>query len=393
MRSGPRYTAETNPTPDPNVRMTWRTDAIRPRMGPEPDCQPRVVAMRMRTGGTGMERVSQAALIATGVVAFFFALDAVEVILAPLALALVTGVVMSPISDFCDRLGFPPVIGALSNLLLTLILAGALVLLFQPVVTQLVEQAPKVWSDMQEMIAALRGLHEVSKDVSQAIVPAAQADAPAADEGKDIVPTVTDAVMLAPAIAAQILTFAGGLFFFVLTRTEVYDWVALQLSDMSNRAATAARLRDAERSVSRYFLTISLINAAVGVATAAALQVMAVPGAVLWGMIAFIVNFVIYLGPAVFAAALLFAGVAAFDGAMALLPAAAFVAINFVESQFATPALIGRHLELNPLLVFCALLFGVWLWGTIGGIVAIPVLLWIRVLNTAAAIPARDVTA
>ena len=67
MRSGPRYTAETNPTPDPNVRMTWRTDAIRPRMGPEPDCQPRVVAMRMRTGGTGMERVSQAALIATGV--------------------------------------------------------------------------------------------------------------------------------------------------------------------------------------------------------------------------------------------------------------------------------------------------------------------------------------
>ena len=125
MRSGPRYTAETNPTPDPNVRMTWRTDAIRPRMGPEPDCQPRVVAMRMRTGGTGMERVSQAALIATGVVAFFFALDAVEVILAPLALALVTGVVMSPISDFCDRLGFPPVIGAPSHPLLTLIPAAA----------------------------------------------------------------------------------------------------------------------------------------------------------------------------------------------------------------------------------------------------------------------------
>jgi predicted PurR-regulated permease PerM len=288
--------------------------------------------------GDMMERVSQAALIVLGLVAVVFALDVVEVILAPFALALVAGIVMSPISDFWDRRGFQPVIGALTSLVLTLVLCGSLALLFQPVVARLVEQAPKVWSDMQDMIGAMRGLviglQQISQDVSQAIVPAAQADvagnaaAGASDMG---LPSMTDAVMLAPAIAGQLLTFAGGLFFFVLTRNDIYEWAARRLSDPSNRAVTATRLRDAERSVARYFLTITLINGVLGLATAVILQVLGLPGAALWGVIAFLANFVIYLGPAVYTAALLFAGVAAFDGLMSLLPAASFLALNFVE--------------------------------------------------------------
>lgn len=347
-----------------------------------------------------MERVSQASLIVVGAVALVFALDQLEVILAPMALALVTGVVMSPLSDFWDRRGFQPVVGALTSLLLTLVVFGALALVFQPVVEQLVDQAPKVWSDMQDMIATIRGLvqglQEVSEDVSQAIVPAAQADVPAADaaEPADMgLPTVTDAVMLAPTIAGQILTFAGGLFFFALTRRDIYDWAARRLSDTSNRAVTATRLRDAERSVSRYFLTIAAINAGLGLATAAVLQFMGLPGAILWGTVAFLVNFIVYLGPAVYTGALVFAGVAAFDGGMALLPAAAFIALNFLEGQFVTPSLVGRNLELNPLAVFVALLFGIWLWGAIGGIVVIPVLLWLRVLNSGAETTTRAAAA
>jgi len=73
--------------------------------------------------------------------------------------------------------------------------------------------------------------------------------------------------------------------------------------------------------------------------------------------------------------------VAQFDGAMSLAPASAFVILNTIEGQFVTPTLVGKHMAINPLLVFLALIFGIWLWGPIGGIVAIPLLLWGLVLN------------
>jgi predicted PurR-regulated permease PerM len=37
-------------------------------------------------------------------------------------------------------------------------------------------------------------------------------------------------------------------------------------------------------------------------------------------------------------------------------------------------------MKINPLLVFLSLVFGIWLWGPIGGVVAIPLLLWVLVL-------------
>ena len=97
-------------------------------------------------------------------------------------------------------------------------------------------------------------------------------------------------------------------------------------------------------------------------------------------MVAFLVNFLLYLGPSIFVVVLLFAGVAAFDGRLAVLPAVGFLLLNGIEGQFVTPALIGRTLRLNPLVVFLALVFGLWLWGPVGGIVAIPLVLWGQVL-------------
>lgn len=342
-----------------------------------------------------LERVAQISVTLLGAVALVAALVYGKEILAPLALALVAGVVLSPLSDFWEDRGFSPVWGALLGLVVTLILVGALILALQPVIAQMVEQAPKVWSDMQGMVRALRGLlnslTEVTDSVAEAVAPEAQAE-PAAGAGAGegvAIPSVTDALLVAPFILSQILIFAGVLFFFLLTRGEIYRWVALRLTGPEGRGELARRLRRAERNVSRYFLTITLINAGLGAVTAGALQAMGLQGAMVWGMVAFIANFIVYLGPAVLVAMLFFAGVAQFDGPLALMPAAAFMVANAIEGQFVTPALVGRHMAVNPLLVFLSLVFGIWLWGPIGGIVAIPLLLWVLVLSDATTDPAR----
>jgi predicted PurR-regulated permease PerM len=341
-----------------------------------------------------LDRAAQIAVIVLATLATVAALDALGDLAAPMALALVTGVVLSPLSRLWARLGFSATLAASASLVLALLLLGGLAIMLQPLAAQMLDQAPKVWADAQDVLQAIRGLvsglAEATREVSSAAVPEAYAAPaqPAAEPDVVEMPSVTDALMIAPAVAGQIVTFIGMLFFFLLTRDEIYDWVARRLASPAQRGQVALRLRDAEVTVSRYFLTITLINATLGLATAAVLQALGLPGALLWGLLAFLLNYIVYLGPALLVAALVFAGVAAFDGAAVIFPALAFAGLNFIEGQFLTPALVGRQMALNPLLVFVALLFGIWLWGAIGGIVVIPLLLWADVLRTGITPPA-----
>lgn len=329
----------------------------------------------------------QFAVLSVGLLAVGAALYFAEDFLAPVCLALVAGVILTPVSDFLDRLGLPRVLGALLCLAGTLALIGLLVLALQPVVERMIDEAPKILADVE---ASLRGFRQMFRNLDHLkdnVTDAMQmtdgaAVAQSAKDGAAEMPTVTDALLLAPAILGKIVIFAGTLFFFLATREEINGWVLRVLPDRAGQPISADHLRRAERQVSRYFFTITLINLVLAAATTAALKVMGLPGALQWGIVIFFANFVVYLGPAVFGIALIFAGIAAFDGPYTLLPAATFFAFNIIEGQFVTPALVGREMRLNPLLVFLSVTFGLWLWGPIGGIVVIPVLVWGLVLKT-----------
>jgi predicted PurR-regulated permease PerM len=108
---------------------------------------------------------------------------------------------------------------------------------------------------------------------------------------------------------------------------------------------------------------------------------MGLPGALVWGLVMAVRNFFVYLGPAAVVVGLLLAGVATFAGVKAVAPTVAFVLLNAVERQFVTPAFLARQLSVNPLLIFVVLLVGIWLWGPLGGFVAIPILVWVLVFS------------
>ncbi|MDF0600839.1 AI-2E family transporter [Psychromarinibacter sp. C21-152] len=342
-------------------------------------------------------------LVAVGAVAIGAILHLAEPVLAPMTLALVTGVILSPIAVSWERIGIPSALGATLNLFVALVAIGGILFLLQPVAMRLVEQAPKVIADVEETLEdvrdAMRGVEEVSKDVADAILMEegeGEGDSPPAsappeetaedspkEEAADAVPSVADALWLAPSILGQMAVFAGTLFFFLATRGDIYRWTARRLPLGKSPEDRAEMLLEAERRVSRYFLTISMINAGLGLAVFIALRQLGLPGAPVWGLVAFLANFVLYLGPACFFLAMLYAGVANFDGPMALVPALCYVALNFTEAQFVTPSLVGRQMQLNPLVVFLSVVFGIWMWGPVGGIVAIPLLVWLLVLGDA----------
>lgn len=332
----------------------------------------------------GLERVAQVAVVAMGLVVTAAALWVASPILAPTALALVIGIVVAPLVTLLHRAGLPERAAAMATFAAALLAVAMLVLMFQPTVVALVEQAPRIWSDMRDMIGLVRGVFrgvaDVTSAVSDALVP--EARAATGDEGTSAIPSLTDAILLAPGVLAQMMVFVGVLFFFLLSRSDVYVWAAALTGGRSERAAFAARLDQAEKEVSRYFLTIAFINAGLGLATGIVLHLIGLPNAATWGLVAFLINFLPYLGPAALAGGLVLAGLLSFDGGAAFLPVAAYVALNVAEGQFVTPALVGRQLSINPLVVFLALVFGIWLWGPIGGIIAIPALLWVRSVTT-----------
>jgi len=104
------------------------------------------------------------------------------------------------------------------------------------------------------------------------------------------------------------------------------------------------------------------------------------PAPIIWGIGAALLNFILYAGPMVVVAALLLAGLIVFDGLMIFAPAAIFLMLNMFEAQFVTPSMVGRHISVNPLLIFVSLVIWLWIWGPIGGIVAIPVLVMVLVM-------------
>ncbi|RVT83990.1 AI-2E family transporter [Rhodobacteraceae bacterium CCMM004] len=386
-----------------------RSGAHRPRRGlragvGEPAHR---LCVSRRYRGTRMhklERGAQVAVIAIGVVAFVTGMSLAQDVLAPMVLALVIGVVLSPISDMWMRIGFPPAAGALTSLILTLALLMALIFVAQPIVVRIIDAWPVILQEMSATIAevqnALRGLESVSEQVEGAISGegtgvAAAADgsiassrdtaevaAPANGDPSAMVPSPVEALSLAPAVLAKVVIFAGVLFFFLLTRVEIYAWIARRIAPAGQEREIALRLRAAERQVSTYFITISIINAGLGAAVTIAVMIMGLPSPFIWGAAAMLLNFVLYLGPTALIAAFTVAGIVHFDGAMSLLPPVVYLTLNMIEAQFVTPTALGKRLSVNPLLIFLALVFLLWLWGPLGGIVAIPLLLWGIVLSS-----------
>jgi predicted PurR-regulated permease PerM len=309
-------------------------------------------------------------IILIGLIAIVTAMKLGRPVLSPIALGFVVAIVVSPLADRLEGVGVPRVLT--SSVLLILALSGLALLLLSlgPIIANLVEQLPIIereiqgWLDMASGV--LRGIEQLNSELSDHM------DDGGASSGESEMPTVVDAIWMAPNLGAQVLIFAGTLFFLVLTRPDLY----------AQAGHYAGRMKKADRAVARYFATVSLINAGLGVAVTLVMMLIGLPGAIMWGAAAMILNFVLYLGPMVMIAGLLIAGLTQLGGAYALVPPLAFLCLNLLEAQFVTPAFVGQRLEINPLGVFLAIVFGLWIWGPVGAIVALPLVVWAGTIMT-----------
>jgi predicted PurR-regulated permease PerM len=189
-----------------------------------------------------------------------------------------------------------------------------------------------------------------------------------------------------PALLTKLFTgtrnFASGLFttvlflFFLLVSGDIFLHRLVEIMPrFSSKRQVVEISQQIERDISAYLVTITILNAAVGIAVALAMWLTGVGDPILWGTVAFLLNYVPILGTALGVMIFLLAGMLTFDTLwLALLPAGLYLGIHLIEGETVTPMLLARRFTLNPVLVIISLVFWFWMWGIPGMILAVPML-------------------
>ena len=172
-------------------------------------------------------------------------------------------------------------------------------------------------------------------------------------------------------LAIFLLVYGPGVY---RTAMEVVPW-------LQDKVATVKLVGDTQRELSRYILYISLINAGLGMTTAAVLWLLRFEDPLLWGSMVALLNFAPYVGTIFSLSVLSMAGVAQYGLEWeAFLPALAFFFLDTLESQLITPTVLGRSMRMNPLVIMVWLMVWGWLWGIAGVLIAVPLLVCIKLI-------------
>lgn len=296
----------------------------------------------------------------------------------PVVMAFVVGTMLSPAAGFLERFRIPRAVGAV--VIVTAVTAlGAFVLglIASPAIewsSRLPELAARLkdklhifdrplalWHELQTMLGgsdALSSLHMPKFDWVQ--------------------PTLE---FLSP-------TFTEGLLFLVTLVLFIASWKDLRralimtFGDRAWRLRTLRILNEIEEHLGSYLMTVTVINAGVGIATGLICVVTGMPNPAGLGALAATLNFVPIIGPVAMFAVLVIVGLVAFPtlGA-ALMAPLLFAVMTFLEGHFITPTIIGRRLALNALAVLLALAFWTWLWGPMGAFLSSPLLIVALILK------------
>jgi predicted PurR-regulated permease PerM len=298
------------------------------------------------------------------------ALYQMSLILIPVTLAVVVGMILGMAAEKLSRLGVPRVTNAV-------ILSSAVALVIFIVVsslagplTTLANEAPafieKTITRIIPYLERIRWLH-ITAETFQSGPTSINS---LLENTGSVLHVVT--ANLTPALV-QTLIFFAALLLFLSGRVHLRKTVIMTFRTRQQRLAAIRVISSVEQVLGFYFATASIIYAALGVMMAVIAWAGGLSAPVLWGFFAFLSSFIPYLGITVMTLSVAVAGIITHDGIVAgLLPAAAFFTIHLAMENLIFPAVMGRRLEINPFLIFIAIIFWTWLWGAVGAMLALP---------------------
>ncbi len=307
------------------------------------------------------------------------ALQFSRALLLPVTLAIVVGTMMAPIAKGITRFRIPPWLASLMLVAVFFVALCVGIVVLSGLVSEWAAKNSEIGSTLREKLQVLDRPLTALRDIQSGISGPLGIDLGALKfdvTSNFITPLLS---VLTPAIAQLLLFFVTLLFF--LAGHENFRRYLIVLSDRRKDRLRILRIfNDVERNLSRYIGTLTLINFAIGALTAALAALIGLPNPIALGVLAFGLNYVPIIGPTIMATVLLVVGLAVFPSiGYALLAPAIFIAQSVVEGQLVTPNVVGRRMTVNPFAIFLSVAFWVWLWGPLGGLLAMPLLIGLMV--------------
>ncbi len=341
----------------------------------------RVPTVNVRGGSAIRRPLIILAVCAVGVVAYL-ARD----FLIPTAAAIVLALILTPVAKKFERMRLPPTAAAGASVsLLALVVAGLLVI-SAPAISSWAEQAPYLTYTLERKLEGLRKSLAFVKQLTDRVEQATQASQPQAT-AKEEPPAqvivrdkslVSELMSTTPAVLLQI-GYAAVLSFMILAHRNDHKRQILRVPlNFTTRVRIARVMRDINDRVGTYLFALVVIYSLVAVVSTIVLALLGFPNPILWGVLVGLASFVPFIGPPVAIGLVAFVALLTYDDLMHMLAAPAILAaIHFVESQLITPTFVSRRCALNTVAVFAGVAFLGWMWGAVGAIVAVPLLILI----------------
>jgi predicted PurR-regulated permease PerM len=326
------------------------------------------------------------------IVALPFALREGAEFFMPVTAALVVAIALVPLLEWFERRGIPSKPSAGLCVIIFLMLAffaiGSIVIPAADWVAQVPTKITKVRSALEPVIRLYKHLDRwIERATSQiAISPAPQVRTVAVENNPhSMLGLLTTS---APHLIIQLFFALLVIFFFLAGWTAMRKKTIVSRGSFEGALTTARVIQEVVDATSTYLGTITLINIGLGTLTAGALWLLGMPSPIMWGGIVAVANYIPYLGPIASALLLFTGGLMTFPdiwGAMA--PPAVFICFHLVEANFFTPMVVGHRLTISPLSILVSLSFWAWVWGTTGALLAVPLLIIMKTIFSAAGTP------
>ena len=301
----------------------------------------------------------------------------------PIVLAIVLNLLLSPVVRWLSKLHVPRGVSAMMVIWVFIGLSAGLVNSLATPATEWFEKTQEIFGQLQKKSAPLLESMEQVTEATKTIegIAAEVLDEEPATRNQVEVTVATEGDWKSSALT-NARSFMGStiivlsLLFFLLSTGDMMMRKLAGLFSSTERQAKAVEVAAAvQHEISRYLLSITIINVCLGLIVGSILWVLGMPNPFLWGALLSILNFVPYVGSIATAAIVLVVSVVTFDTLPAiLLPPLIMMFCSSVEGMVITPFLLGFRLSLNPVLIFISILFWGWLWGIVGVLLAVPLL-------------------
>jgi len=303
-------------------------------------------------------------------------------ILLPIAIAFLFSIVLGPVVRWLVRRRVPAPLSASAIVIILLLGFTSMGYLLLGPVTAIVADAPRIGSEIQEKFSVLRrpvaAIGRATAQIESIVSPDDGTEKVVVDNGGGalIGDIATDAGQRLAAMGLSLV-----LLFFILASGDLFQEKLIKiLPTLSDKKRALRIARDIEREVSRYLFTVASINIGLGIVVGLAFWQLGMPSPILWAIFTTLANFIPYIGAGIVALTSFGIAVVSFDTlGQTLLPPFVFLIFTALEGQVITPMIVGQRHALNAVVILLSIAFWGWIWGIIGALIAVPLLVTAKV--------------